>query len=96
MLTAEAAAQVREEHKAHLEAELARVEAYQPKAKMLKEQWAGCVWPASKEAVHNPETGVREEVLRDVARASVSVPDGFVSLLLLLWWRTETNARWLV
>ena len=41
------------------------------------------VWPASKEAVFNPETGLEKETLLNVGRASVQVPDGFVSYLSL-------------
>jgi hypothetical protein len=40
------------------------------------------VWPASEEARHNPETGVDINVLERVGRASIAVPNGFVSLIL--------------
>lgn len=46
---------------------------------MLQGKWSGCVWPVSKEAVHQPDTGVEREVLIEVAKASVTLPDGFVS-----------------
>ena len=35
------------------------------------------VWPQSRDAVHNPETGVNTELLKEVGRASVALPDGF-------------------
>lgn len=48
---------------------------------MLEKQWSGLVWPASKEAVRDPDTGVNEEALVRIGNASVNVPEGFVSLL---------------
>ena len=46
---------------------------------MLQKQWAGLVWPASEDAVRNPETGVNQETLVKVGKASVDVPEDFVS-----------------
>jgi hypothetical protein len=46
---------------------------------MLKDQWSSMVWPASNEAVKNPDTGLPAEHLQHIGRASVAVPDGFVS-----------------
>jgi hypothetical protein len=37
------------------------------------------VWPRSEEAVHDPVTGVPLDVLEKVGRASVKVPEGYVS-----------------
>ena len=48
---------------------------------MLQGQWKGLTWPGSKDAVRDPETGVDQETLQQVGRASVSVPEGFVSRL---------------
>ncbi|KAF5378752.1 hypothetical protein D9615_006975 [Tricholomella constricta] len=48
-------------YKSHLEAELSK----------------GIVWPASKEAEFDPVTGVDQETLTKVGKASVAVPDGF-------------------
>lgn len=45
---------------------------------MLKGQWSTMVWPGSNDAKANPETGVDENTLEDIGRASVTVPDGFV------------------
>ena len=39
------------------------------------------VWPASEEAKHDPETGVDRTVLERVGRASIAVPEGFVSFI---------------
>jgi probable 2-oxoglutarate dehydrogenase E1 component DHKTD1 len=38
------------------------------------------VWPASAEADFNPETGVWKEWLVKIGRASVDVPEVFVSI----------------
>ncbi|KAG6871746.1 hypothetical protein C0995_000516 [Termitomyces sp. Mi166 len=82
-----AIASIRTAYKSHLESELARVPSYEPDASvLLRDQWAGMVWPNSnsndnsREAVpvFDPETGVREQTLREVGRASVCVPEGFV------------------
>lgn len=42
------------------------------------------VLPSSDDATHNPETGVPIDTLKEVARASVAVPEGFVSPFLNL------------
>ncbi|KAG5644201.1 hypothetical protein DXG03_008864 [Asterophora parasitica] len=70
-------AAVRTEYKSHLEAELAKVATFVPKASMLEDQWKGIVWPASQDADFHPETGVDRETLTQVGKASVAVPDGF-------------------
>lgn len=51
---------------------------------MLEDQWSGMVWPASKEANNDPDTGVDKKVLQDIGKASVTVPDGFVRQLFVL------------
>ncbi|KAF8873445.1 ribonucleotide reductase [Gymnopilus junonius] len=66
-------------YKSHLEAELVKTASYVPSASMLQEQWSGMVWPASEAAVHDPATGVNRAVLDRLGRASVAVPEGFVS-----------------
>ena len=78
VLTDTAAKSVRASYKAELEAELARAGEHVPSASMLQDQWSGMVWPASPEAVRDPQTGVAREVLEQVGRASVTVPNGFV------------------
>ena len=81
-MTPENVASVRESYKSHLEAELAKVDGYAPTASMLEDQWRKMVWPASEGAERDPPTGVRFEILEKVGKASVAVPDGFVSLPL--------------
>ena len=46
---------------------------------MLQGQWSGIIWPGSEDAVPEPETGVDAETLKSVGKASVTVPEGFVS-----------------
>ncbi|KAI0312699.1 dehydrogenase E1 and transketolase domain-containing protein 1 [Amylostereum chailletii] len=76
-ITAETAKAVRESYKAHLESELKDSDSCVPSVTMLEEQWKGMVWPGSKNAVKNPDTGVSRAVLEKVGRASVTVPEGF-------------------
>jgi hypothetical protein len=45
---------------------------------MLKDQWSNMVWPASEEAISDPDTGVERETLKLIGRASVKVPEEFV------------------
>lgn len=49
---------------------------------MLQEHWSGMVWPASKEAIRNPDTGLERQTLETVGKASVAVPEGFVCPLV--------------
>jgi len=79
VLTPEDIDNVRKSYKSHLEAELAKVPGYLPSASMLQEQWSGIVWPVNKEAEHDPITGLDRSILQQVGRASVAVPEGFVS-----------------
>ncbi|SJL03317.1 related to Probable 2-oxoglutarate dehydrogenase E1 component DHKTD1 homolog, mitochondrial [Armillaria ostoyae] len=76
-LTTEDIANVREQHKSNLNDKLDKVPSYVPSASMLKEQWAGMVWPISKGAVQSPDTGVDKDILIRVGKASVQVPQGF-------------------
>lgn len=70
-------------YKQHLEKELAKADNYQPAADMLGGKWSGMVWPGdSSKALHNPKTGVKAETLVEVGKKSVSVPVGFVSLII--------------
>jgi len=74
VLTADDITDLRISHKTFLEQQLAAVESYKPHVPLLKSQWTGMVWPASKEAQHDPETGVSEDVLAKVGKASVTLP----------------------
>ncbi|KAK0488570.1 Transketolase, pyrimidine binding domain-containing protein [Armillaria novae-zelandiae] len=76
-LTTEDIANVREQHKSNLNDKLNKVPSYIPTASMLREQWAGMVWPISKGAVQFPDTGVHKDTLIRVGKASVQVPQGF-------------------
>ncbi|KAH7929958.1 2-oxoglutarate dehydrogenase, E1 component [Leucogyrophana mollusca] len=77
VVTQESASTLRSSYKAHLEDQLAQVSSYKPFASMLDDQWAGMVWPASAEAVRNPDTGVDREALVKIGNASVTVPSDF-------------------
>ncbi|KAJ7134754.1 dehydrogenase E1 and transketolase domain-containing protein 1 [Mycena epipterygia] len=70
-------ASIRSAYKSELDGALSRVASHVPSASMLEKQWKGMVWPASSSADRNPETGVLEEQLKEVGRASVKIPDGF-------------------
>ena len=75
---------VRDAYKANLEGKLAQVSSFVPNALMLEGQWKGLVWPGVRdEVVFEPETGVKRKVLEVVGKASVKVPEGFVSLYVL-------------
>ena len=54
---------------------------YVPPPLTFQAEWSGIVWPASEEAIHDPETGVDRTVLERVGRASIAVPEGFVSFI---------------
>ena len=69
---------LRKSYKVCLEDHLSNVASYVPSASMLEDQWSGMVWPASKEADSNPDTGVDNKTLEHIGKASVAVPDGFV------------------
>ncbi|OSD05011.1 dehydrogenase E1 and transketolase domain-containing protein 1 [Trametes coccinea BRFM310] len=79
VLTKEAADSVRAEHKEFLSSELAAAASHKPGSALsiMQGQWKGTVWPASKQAVWDPETGVERDTLKTVGRASVTVPEGF-------------------
>ncbi|KAI0367415.1 dehydrogenase E1 and transketolase domain-containing protein 1 [Pilatotrama ljubarskyi] len=79
VLTKDAADSVRTQHKVFLTSELSAAASHQPGSaiSVLQGQWKGLVWPASKDAVWDPETGVEVDTLKRVGRASISVPEGF-------------------
>ncbi|KAK7041441.1 hypothetical protein VNI00_009307 [Paramarasmius palmivorus] len=77
VLTEEDVIDVRSAYKANLEQALSGVSSYRPAAPMLQEQWNGMVWPASKEASDDPVTGVDKDILVNIGKASVMVPEGF-------------------
>ncbi|KAF9051710.1 dehydrogenase E1 and transketolase domain-containing protein 1 [Panaeolus papilionaceus] len=71
------ASEVRQSYKSHLESELQKVSSYVPSASMLAEQWKGIVWPGSAAAEHDPATGVDVDLLKEVGKGSVQIPQGF-------------------
>ena len=82
VMTAEEIAEVRKSHKALLEEKLAAVPSFEPTFPTPNEQWRAMVWPTSGEAQKNPDTGVSEETLRNVGKASVTISsEGFVRFL---------------
>ena len=82
MLSPETISDVRRSYKTQLESELATTPSYVPTVSRLEEQWTGMVWPTSKDAIHDPATGVNESSLQKVGKASVAVPEGFVCIFI--------------
>ena len=83
-MTVEEIAEVRKSHRALLEEKLAAVPSFEPAVPAPNDQWRAIVWPASEKAKRNPDTGVSEEILRDVGKASVTISsEGFVRFSLL-------------
>jgi probable 2-oxoglutarate dehydrogenase E1 component DHKTD1 len=78
VISVEAARAVRDSYKASLNAALTDVTSYVPPPVTFEGAWKGMVWPASP-AARQDETGVSSAVLRDVGKASVHVPEEFVS-----------------
>jgi probable 2-oxoglutarate dehydrogenase E1 component DHKTD1 len=88
VISSSEASGLRKQYAASLEADLARVDEYKSRSEMLLEKWSGLVWPNTPEAEHQPCTGVSVRELKEVAKASVTLPDDFVCspawMLLLL------------
>ncbi len=83
-MTEQEISNVRNDYKAYLEAELANVASFVPNASILQERWAGITWPTSDKADHSPATGVDNDTLIRVGKASIAAPDGFVSVMRCL------------
>ncbi|EGO30021.1 hypothetical protein SERLADRAFT_433954 [Serpula lacrymans var. lacrymans S7.9] len=73
----EEAYSIRANYKSHLEEQLGQISSYKPSASMLSNQWKGMVWPASNEAIRDPDTGLEKDILIKVGKASVATPNGF-------------------
>jgi hypothetical protein len=72
-------------HKAYLEDQLSGVISYRPHIPLFENQWRSMVWPASEHADRFPETGVPEDILDKVGKASVTISaNGFVREVSLL------------
>lgn len=80
-LSPEDAKSQRGAYKSHLESCLQAVESYSPPPVQHTKQWKNVAWPASTQANGNPETGVESMTLTKVGKASVEVPENFVSLV---------------
>ncbi|KAF9652772.1 2-oxoglutarate dehydrogenase, E1 component [Thelephora ganbajun] len=78
IMTAGEIVEVRKAHRALLEEKLAAVSSFEPTVPTPNSQWRAMVWPTSGKAKKKPDTGVSEEILRDVGKASVTISsDGF-------------------
>lgn len=84
MISIEAAQAVRDSYKAALNTALTDVTSYVPPPVSFEGAWKGMVWPASP-AAREEKTGVSSAVLRDVGKASVHVPEEFVSAMHSLY-----------
>lgn len=69
----------REKYLDKLNAALIDVDGFAPESEMLAGKWKDLVWPASGAANPDPETGLPTERLAEVAKASVTLPESFVS-----------------
>ena len=78
LVKADDAAGWRQKYDQQLEEDLEKVDGYSAKSEMLEGKWSKLVWPSTNQAMHDPETGLAEEELKDVAKASVELPDTFV------------------
>ena len=72
-------ATLRSTYKAYLESELEKSASFKPQSLKLDGKWNDMVLPVSANATRNPDTGVSIDILKNVGRASVEVPEGFVS-----------------
>jgi probable 2-oxoglutarate dehydrogenase E1 component DHKTD1 len=70
---------LRKSFTATLDADMNKIEEYKPKSEMLEGKWSELVWPNSESAKHEPDTGVERDTLIEVAKASVTLPEDFVS-----------------
>jgi hypothetical protein len=94
VISPEAAKAVRDDYKASLNAALTDVASYVPPPVRFEGAWKGMVWPASPDA-RQYGTGVSDTVLKEVGKASVHVPGGFVSAINagLLSYKNNVCAR---
>lgn len=83
VLDENAAKEFKKKYGEELDSDLTKVEGFKAKSEMLGGKWKEMVWPAGPQADHAPETGVAKEELKEVAEASVKLPESFVSLSFL-------------
>lgn len=79
--SADQASQSRKAYEASLEEALGRVEGYRAESDMLRGKWKDIVWPLSSAARHEPDTGKDQNELKEIAKASVTLPETFVSVV---------------
>ena len=84
------ATEFRKGYTAKLEEGLGKVDEYKATSDMLGGKWKDMVWPLSSSAKHDPNTGVEQDELREVAIASVTLPESFVSVSLS-WTRKASD-----
>jgi probable 2-oxoglutarate dehydrogenase E1 component DHKTD1 len=70
---------LRKSFTATLDTDMNKIDEYKPKSEMLEGKWSELVWPNSELAKHEPDTGVERNTLIEVAKASVTLPEDFVS-----------------
>ena len=84
---------MRSSYKDRLNAELEAASEYQPPMLEHTGQWQGMTstlmdgLEGEPEVEYHPQTGVGKELLVDIGKASVKVPDGFVRTLISRLWR---------
>ena len=75
---------MRKSFTATLDADMNKIDEYKPKSEMLEGKWSDLVWPNSESAKHEPDTGVERDTLIEVAKASVTLADDFVSSTMMI------------
>jgi probable 2-oxoglutarate dehydrogenase E1 component DHKTD1 len=68
-----------ETYNKELESHLTDSSNFVPVRSAPNRRWQGIVWPASKDAIHEPETGVSTATLKEIGKASVKYQADFVS-----------------
>ncbi|BGP17894.1 putative 2-oxoglutarate dehydrogenase E1 component DHKTD1, mitochondrial [Rhodosporidiobolus nylandii] len=76
VLTPAAASSLRASHLSSLDAALAAAESFEVPELDRPRDWDAMRWPEQGEWEEQPDTGVEGEVLKDVGRRSVEVPEG--------------------
>ncbi|KAL5522783.1 hypothetical protein ACEPAG_8801 [Sanghuangporus baumii] len=77
VISQEDISKLRSSYKAYLDSELQKAESFNPVISSCRGKWKDMVLPIINEAVHDPETGVASEKLKDIGRASVQIPESF-------------------
>lgn len=72
----------RAKYQSQLTEALEQAQDFKPTSEMLGGKWKDIVWPATSAADPDPETGLPTDRLAEVGRASVSLPDSFVRVIM--------------